>query len=543
MHVRASSALEVRVEGDGDHTVLEGALFDDAGSPLAKRNLQLALRDEAERESSASTARTRTDGSFSAILDARLPRGKAIARFAGDADHEPVQASVEFDRDRAELELRFTEPASGRIDLDAPTFVVGLRAASSAGAAGLTVAIEEGGQPLVQGTTDAAGQFSATLSSHELAPGRGTLVARCAGDAARGPARAELDVLRYRHSRLSLDAGYDGERGQLWLQGSLRDRSGPLPRRAVGLFDGERHLASVWTDAGGEFRHAEAALLPSGTDERDARLQARFESAEAPLANARSRIVSVHLRAHSATAFAWLLVPTGICLVMLLTWKRSERERVNAAALKPPRTAGIHARASDRRAHAQFHDVRGALVDHDSERPLRDVSLWLEDAQARTLRLQLDELGCFRSPALAPGQWSLRVTAPGYASIEHVIAIPHRGEWSNVEVRMQSLRGAALLSYKPAALVTLPAPELWPQWTPREILQHATNHAAGSAALARLTERVERAAYAPTTPTEEEIAAIGRDTVAVLAERPSPHGTPVTPQPGPNSGPVVPGRR
>src|SRR5262249_26996825 len=99
--------------------------------------------------------------------------------------------------------------------------------------------------------------------------------------------------------------------------------------------------------------------------------------------------------------------------------------------------------------------------------------------------------------------------------------IPHRGEWSDMRVQLQSLRAAAVMAYKPAALRMLPSADAWPRLTPRETLQSAARAGRATGAFGQLTEQVEQAAYARTPPSEDDVAAVERGAQEALSRFPS----------------------
>src|SRR5690606_2254186 len=116
--------------------------------------------------------------------------------------------------------------------------------------------------------TGADGRVSLAAASEALGPpATGRLVVHTPGDARRAEAQTEVLVVRYRPILLDLDASPTTVRtGEtVSLRGRLHDRSGPLPRRAVGLFDGEAHLATVLTDDDGRFARALEVERDAGT--------------------------------------------------------------------------------------------------------------------------------------------------------------------------------------------------------------------------------------------------------------------------------------
>ena len=135
------------------------------------------------------------------------------------------------------------------------------------------------------------------------------------------------------------------------------------------------------------------------------------------------------------------------------------------------------------------------------------------------MELTVSEVASFLSPELEPGHWEMRVTAREYADVKTTFQIPHKGEWTNMRVRMESLRSLAIKPYRELALSTLlPSARLWDFWTPRETLTHDQQRNATPIALDRLTGLVEAASYARPIPSEKNVEEIKDQTSAVLEQ-------------------------
>ena len=130
--------------------------------------------------------------------------------------------------------------------------------------------------------------------------------------------------------------------------------------------------------------------------------------------------------------------------------------------------------------------------------------------------LRVDGAGRFSSGPLAGGRWALRIEATGYRAVETSLNVPHGGEWSNVEARLQSLRALAAGAYRPVALAMLPHARLWGLWTGRETLDHAERHERLPSGAPKLWERVEHACYGWKSPLPSEVGEIEGQARAVL---------------------------
>jgi hypothetical protein len=537
IHVRASSRLELRVHNSARGAALEGALVDDAGLPLAGRNVELSA--EASPAAPWQVVRTRADGSFAGVLSAASTRGSVLVRFAGDADHAAAQSTRHFDLAQADTQLRFLQPRDQRLDLDQETQMLVLAVASPAGAGDLEIGIaDERGRTIARAKSHADGAVRIAVSSEALGePGLGRLIARTPGDARREPAQTELQVLRLRHSSLTLRADIDPALGRLSLTGSLRSRTGALGGRTVGIFDGGRHLASVETSARGEFRYAEIAPPEAGAHARVLQPQARFDSEMSWLSSSRSPRLSVRLAPEPPTNWLWLGGPLVACALVLWLLGRGP-SRAGWSVAPTPIQPGLHTRSAMDSGFAMRHEAVGCVVDHVGEQAISHAMLSLQASDGTIVELTTDSAGAFRSPALASGRWKLQVSAPGYDSLAENLSIPHRGQ---LHIRLVALRTAALLAYRPLAERWLPLPQGWGRWTPREALDHALRGRDANEACVRLIERVEHAAYAHAAPTQTEVSAIESEAQALAkTSMPGPAAPPLSARP-PGTG--LPGRR
>ncbi|HEY6879663.1 MAG TPA: carboxypeptidase-like regulatory domain-containing protein, partial [Polyangiales bacterium] len=126
-----------------------------------------------------------------------------------------------------------------------------------------------------------------------------------------------------------------------------------------------------------------------------------------------------------------------------------------------------------------------------------------------TCTLSSDDDGHFESPALPPGRAKLRIEAEGYVGTEIELELPHRGEWSAVEIRLESLRARALAAFRALVSRALPTPRAWGIWTTREARDWIGERAPEQrGALRKLSGEVERACYAPDPPAPAEVASI-----------------------------------
>src|SRR6185312_9640727 len=133
-------------------------------------------------------------------------------------------------------------------------------------------------------------------------------------------------------------------------------------------------------------------------------------------------------------------------------------------------------------------------------------------------------LGRFESQELPAGRVHVRIEAAGYVSSTLDLELPHRGEWSAMVIRLESLRARALAAFRALAFRTLPSPRAWGIWTTRETREWISERAPQQRSVIRkLTREVERACYAKEQPEQEAVTAIEETATAVAAElRPRP---------------------
>jgi hypothetical protein len=523
--VRVQAGTQIVLHGaqGPDGLDLRGALLDDLGSPLAGRTLQVEVTDKRTGHAVRQMAvRSADDGSFGAAAGQQAGAYRVRVRFVGDSHHAESEAERTVDLARAEVRLAFIHPRAMRLDLDDERQRIALRASSRAGGSGLSIEVRnERGAVVTRGTTDVDGMLRAVVPAAALGePGHGKLVAHSQPDAQRGGALAEIAVLRWRATSLALRAQVDDRRQQVTLEGSLRDRRSGLGGEAIGIFDGSTHVATVLTDRAGRFRHGGLPPAEGKGVERTLRLQARFDSDASWLGSSRSEIVELALVPVPPVSPLWLLLP--LCSSAALVWLLLRRPAAERAARKAPPAVGIgiHPGRSRARGRAEQRRIAGTVRDALTERPVRGAALSLRASDASALALYTGDDGSFRSAELGDGEWTLSISAAGYATLSGTLAIPHRGEWADVDVQLQSLRSAAVAAYRPAAMRVLPSAELWRRWTPRETLQHAQQKGRATEPFVQLTQQVEHAAYSGTPPTTDDVAAVERTAGEALARFP-----------------------
>ncbi|MBX3270927.1 MAG: carboxypeptidase regulatory-like domain-containing protein [Sandaracinaceae bacterium] len=518
--VRAETRIELRVER-GPRVRVRATLRDDRGSGLASRALELRVAEPGGLTRGLTRGATDANGDLAADFDVPPGTYRFEARYAGDESYAETRVELLLDLERAHVRLVLA-PLEGRldrIDLDVPTHPIRVRAESDAGGAGLLVQLEnELDEPLASGTTGADGSLLLTVSSEALGgPAAGRLVVRTTGDAVRAPAQTEVLVVRFRPTRLTLEAPTATvTAGQpLRVRGTLGTSEGPLARKAVGVFAGERHLETVLTDADGRF---ESVVVLEDADGPVA-LTARFESDAPWRPAAASDAVEVRVEPRGATSLPWLLLPIGVSALAILAlfWRgrrvaRAVEARVASLAPAPP---GIHLRAPPGAREATRRDLEGVVLDADDGDPLGGARVTLSGG-ARALETQTDSAGAFALADVPDGRWTLRIEYAGYEAREATVELPHRGALGAIDVRLRSLRQLALHRYAPLAEALAPERRWWAFWTPRELAGRA--RAGARRDVEAVTDEVERAVWSSTPPAPEEVDAIGQRAARLAGE-------------------------
>jgi hypothetical protein len=528
VRIRAEAGLELVDREEGGQTTIQGRLRDDLNQPLADRFVTIVLTPEdgmgGDRRQDV---RTDERGAFRATFALPAGRHHVTAMFDGDATHDPVEVDRSLDPSREVVRLHLQVPQGGRLDLHEKEHEVAVWATSPAGGEGLTVLLRnEHGQPLGRATTDAAGRALFAVPSAKLgSPGPGRLVARFPGNDGRSDAQVDAPILRLRRPDIRLASqGAEGS-DTVVFHGHLMDPEGALRGRAVGLFaEGDRHLATVLTDAEGRFEHR---LGPQARGEEPQVVRARFDGDGDGHAGVESAPITVPAHDPPATPWLWLLLPMAASAA-LLAWltRRHPARSLPRPARRARAPAGVSPGAAMTR-HAERRDLAGRILDGRHGEPLPSAMATLMVPEAPPRPLTVDAGGGFHARDLPEGELTLRVEMPGYAPMEATVTVPHRGEWSHAVVRMESYRALALAAFRRVAGGILPSLRDWPTWTNREVQERARAQGAG-ARFDDLAGHVESVYYGPSEPTRSDVAEVEADAEAALAEvreKPTVSGT------------------
>lgn len=514
----------VRRRDDGLIAVT-GALVDRA-SAQGVGGLDVAVTVEGVRHDVI----TRQDGSFEVLASPTAGAVDVELAFAGDDRFDPVTV-VERDVDPSRAPVDMT--------IDVSTTPLGALVTVETRADGVRVELPislrfsaaDAPDPHVDVPTRSGSPHMAKRADI-LGPGAKRVRARFAGDAAHGPASAETTFELATGTRVDLSLAGDtvAFEGTVRAHGTVLDDDGKaVPRAAVALVanlaaGGERRLGATTTGADGRYRiDASADLLGTGKHS----LQAVVETSERWRRSSRSgpafitvgarrpAPVGITIAAFAATA----LVALGFIVGRRRPWRKAEPPPPPAAAqvelkggLEPARASIV---STLRRAHD--HGFAGLVRDAVRNRPIAGAELLLT-LGAEVRRTETDDDGRFAVEELAPGEWSVRVAAPGHVSEQFPLTVPHRGELRGARIDLVPVREKIFTLYRRAALPILPSPDLWGIWSPRQIVDHVRARTV-AVRMTELTEVVEETYFSARTPDESLLPGVEAKVAAALAER------------------------
>ncbi|MDB4977439.1 MAG: hypothetical protein JWN48_5780 [Myxococcaceae bacterium] len=528
MRVRGESRIELGVTHVEVGVSITGALRDELGAPLSGRLLALeAVPLSSPGEPWRMQLTTDAEGRFSLEIADPEHDYRLLATFSGDETHRGVRVERRVERARSDVRLELRLPFGHTIDLDAPELVVEAIAESDVGGNGVAMRLwDEGGRELGRGTTDKSGHLRVRVPTSRMGPpGAGLVRIESLRDPLRAEAQTEARVVRKRAVYVDLRvSAKEIEAGQpAQLGGRAYTHAGPTgsePRVAipVGLFLGERHLATVMTNDKGEFASELWVDVEQGPLEIMARTEGDATGAYPP-AEARA---SLRVSPARPVPFAWL-IGASLCVALAAFLAGRRRTRSTVEAEEPERVREpTEPSISPARAHGKRdrHKVGGRVIDLRGDRGLPDAEIAIQHSQAEaSCVLRSDLNGRFESPELPNGKAHLLITAAGYVRSELDLELPHRGEWSSVLIRLESLRARALAAFRTLAFRTLPSPRAWGIWTTREAREWISERAPEQrSTIRKLTGEVERACYAREQPDAEAVASIEQIASAVAAE-------------------------
>lgn len=507
--VRAETRLELRASGTPGSLVIEGALRDDLGAPLAERDIEIVLRAaDTSQYLGGVSATTGPDGAFRAVLSA--PSGECVvsARFGGESLYVGSEAEHAVDVRLAPVELTLDLAGGARLDLDEPTHALSIVAHSMRGAAGLEITLtSETGAPIGRATTDAEGHATAVLESAVLGgPSAGRIVASTAPDAERAAARVEIPVVRFRATTTRL--GISRTDDEIVYSGTLTTSAGPRPDEAVSLYAGDALVGTALTDDAGRYS-ARVPLSDLRALPDPVALRARFQSDAPWYGSSESPPIDVRVGSRLPSLRSVLIVLSlALALVIVLGTLRRPAQRpelavVRSSVVPSARVPGRHVRIGLR------------LRDGRTRAAITGAEVRLVAADGTASVVLSDETG--RADATLASRTALTVLSSGYEELRLTVPVPHRGEWLDAELRLSSLRDAATAPLRPIAERALGSADAAASATAHEVLV-AAERRGPQPVLGALVARVERAAYGAVAPTRGDVESIRGDAADALGE-------------------------
>jgi hypothetical protein len=512
VRVRAETRIELDVRRDLETLLVRGALRDDAGEPVEGRTISVLVRPEGGTTIASLQPRTDAAGRFEARVTAAPGSYQVEATFVAEPDLVGSSARIVLDRLRAHVVLVVELVGGSRLSLDAMEQEIHVVATSAAGGHALSIEItDEVGTPIAEGTTDGMGRLLTRVPSTSLGPAAaGRLVVRSEGDDTRSPAQTEVPIVRFRATSIRwLDASSELRAGTS-LRGRLETATGPLERRAVGVFVDGRHVATRLTGPDGELV---VPLDPAMATGPEAEIVARFESDAPWLATAVSDPRRLAVAAPRPRAVPYLVVASAFLAVGVALWLRrrpTSEERATRRSLP-----GVE-QARPASLRAQFRGVTGAVVQASSQRPLAGVTI---SCGARSTTTGSDGRFVLEVP---DGSLVLTAEAPGFETERQRIASPHRGEWLGMVVRLESRRDLAARQVLDVLGPLVPQ-DLVAVATDRELLRVArTGQRAEVVALVDAAEKVIYGEAPPEAADLEHVRSLAARARAVTARVDSP---------------------
>ncbi|HEX5661302.1 MAG TPA: carboxypeptidase-like regulatory domain-containing protein, partial [Polyangiales bacterium] len=389
VRVRGESRIELGVAHADVGVSITGALRDELGAPLSGRLLALeAVPVDKPGDPWRTQVTTDADGRFSLEIADPEHDYRLLATFAGDDTHRGVRVERRVERARSDVRLELRLPLGHTIDLDAPELIVEAIAESDVGGNEVSMRVwDEAGRELGSGVTDRGGHLRVRVPTSKMGPpGAGLVRIESLRDQRRAEAQTEARVVRKRAVYLELqaespeiEAGQPARvRGRAFTHGS---EHAELARGAVpvGLFRGDRHLATVMTDVQGMFASELWVDLEQGVLEVTARTEGDATGAY-PASEAR---IAVRIAPARPVPIAWLLLAALAILVAVVMAQRLRSPALDPAAeqrLREPTEPSI----SPARAHGKRDRsiVSGRVIDLRGDQGLAQAEITIQHADS-----------------------------------------------------------------------------------------------------------------------------------------------------------------
>ncbi|MCC7538693.1 MAG: carboxypeptidase regulatory-like domain-containing protein [Deltaproteobacteria bacterium] len=487
---------------------VRGTLRDDLGMGLPGAELEVVIAPEAAT-AVARRVRTDTAGHFGVIMPVAPGTARLVVEYAGDELHASTTYTRAVDLGKADVTLQLVGPR--QVVVTTREIRVELSAFSDEGSVGLPIVVtDERDAELARGTTDVSGRWTFTLPTARLGrPGARTIRTSFAGDARRNAASTTHRVLVRSPSFLSLRADRvslaPGD--SVALDGQLLDHEGPVRDAAVGVFAGSRHLGTATTDRAGAF----SMTFPLDEDDRGTlRLGARYVPDVPWREPAQSPEVIVRVIPPRPVPVAWIAaIVAGTALLLAaaqLVKRPADREQAKRTRPAPPPRPGIALGLSPPRARVMLTSISGRVsdVDDPASAPIEGAVVRITRGDEILVDAVTDAAGDFVIDELPHGRLAITIESEGYEAQRSHVAIPHRGEWSGLDVKLESRRRRIERIFRSAVVPGLVSEERYAVSTAREVARDASVRRA--ARLDELVEIAEKASYGAEPPSPASVA-------------------------------------
>lgn len=426
LEVRARAILETHASRQPDQTVrAEVRLTDDIGAPLPNESVTVSLRDATGECGGKRSCVTDAQGACALTLSG-CAAGSVSSTYEGNSDIDGESALVSVLERVSAPRVEVSLPGGTTVDLDALHVSIVLSINGAGSAPTLVTLRDELGQTIATRVVRGGVVPDIDLASaHMGPPGLGAVVGTVTFEDGT-EATGRVMVARQRRATITLS-----QRGTQ-LTAILSDSQGGIGDAVVSLFEGSSVIGTKRTTRGGVARFA---IEPSAASRR---VFASFTPNDGAHSSAHSRVLRVAaVRSLHLERFAPLASIALLGVLFALVRRRDGTSAPTTVAESPRPTVELAAR---RHVVAREMGVRLCVVAAEDGAPVLD-------ARASTDRgaevFDHDGTGTYSLMLTTSGTVSVLVEAPSRAPERLRVRAPHRGEWNNAVVRLETTRALA----------------------------------------------------------------------------------------------------
>ena len=467
--VRARTNLALDVDVEGRRVIVEGTVRDNIFQGLGGRFVAVdfvPLTAEAERfEEDVVTG---PNGRFRVAEQLEEGRWYIRAVFEGSDLYARSLGEIELDVARELVTLNVTAPVASPYWVALPIEVRGHNPTVSF--SNRPIQIEFNGSLVDEHFITGESGHVTALITPPSAVGNLSVTVRFVGDPTFASAAATVDTLLYEEAVLTFDGQARRQRGddELAIIGQLFSDSGPIEDAPIQLrfvrSDTEEEVGAwtAFTDGQGNFELVQevADLRPGDEYLVSAQFAPHGDGDSALLVTANRRITIRRTTLDvigkwapvGAMVFLFVvLISVGIRKTSrILSARRMRRQDIPKPGHDAPsglvelsRPQGGPMKTIDR--------VGGGVFDADKQTPMETGEVQLSNKQKETTApvvVPIGTDGVFAAGPLERGTYRLVATAPGYIPTAIDVKIPHRGEYSDMEVHLCSVRSWVRYIYR-----------------------------------------------------------------------------------------------